>query len=363
MKVAVVIDTWFPAIGGGQTNTWEISKRIAKLGHQVDIITRNNGIYKPVKVNNLQIFRFGPKSKPDDNLSRILFLIKAFLFIKNKDYNVIHLQAFLPGLLAPLIRHIIKKPTIFTVHGTSLGTNLLNPVSKKIEEIILTKIKYDTQITVSRNFFKITNANKNVVYIPNGIDKNLFDKIIVAKYKQKTLLFVGRLHPQKNLINLIKAFKLVIVKYPKLRLLIVGEGTQKAELIKITKELKLEKNISFLGEKKQEDLIEIYKKSHLFILPSIYEGQPLVLLEASAAGLPIVATNVGGVPDIVKDGVNGVLIKKSLQGEISKAILKALKGYHKFRATKPRIFDWKHVTRKTLSIYKKLIKQNIANQN
>lgn len=356
MKVAVVIDTWFPAIGGGQINAWEISKRVAKKGHKVDIITRNNGYDNLPRVKNLKIVKLGLKSNPNSTLSKIIFTTRALIHFLDKDYDIIHAHAFLPGITTVLIKFYKGIPTVFTVHGTSLGTNLLNPVSKKIEEIILTKIKYDTEITVSRDFFNIKNVNKNVVYIPNGIDTSLFDKIKVAKYKQKTLLFVGRLHPQKNLINLIKAFERVIKKYPKLRLLIVGEGTQKEELIKITKELKLENNISFLGEKKQKDLIEIYKKSHLFILPSIYEGQPLVLLEALVAGLPIVATNVGGVPDIVNEGINGVLIKKPFQREIAKALLKALKGYHKFHTTKPRIFDWNYVTGKTLSVYKKLIK-------
>src|SRR3989337_2441975 len=176
MKIAVVIDTWFPAVGGGQINASEISKRIAKSGHKIDIITRNNGEYTAEKVKNLNVLQIGSESNPDDNLSRMFFLIRAFFLIQRKNYDVIHLQAFLPGLLAPLIRYFLKKPTIFTVHGTRMFEK--NPKFSFgfwLEKIILTKIKYDVEISVTKAFLKFKNTNKqsfswkkNIKVIGNG---------------------------------------------------------------------------------------------------------------------------------------------------------------------------------------------------
>src|SRR3990167_10374147 len=162
MKIAVIIDTWFPAIGGGQINAWEISRRIAKLGHQVDIITRNNGNDNLPQAKNLYIYKLGKRSDANNTLSRIYFLPKAFLFATGRNYDVIHAHAFLPGIVARLLMVFKGIPSIFTVHGTSINTNLNNHLSKWLEKFILTQILYSAQITVSRDFQKLKNINKNV---------------------------------------------------------------------------------------------------------------------------------------------------------------------------------------------------------
>ncbi len=360
MKIAVVIDTWFPFIGGGQVNTWEISKRIAQKGHQVDIVTRNNGDYKQEKVKNLGVIRLGPKSDPDNNLSRIIFLIKSFFYIKGKDYELVHLQAFLPGLLSPVVKHLLKKRTVFTVHGTSINTKLNNPASKLIEKILLTRMKYDAQITVSRDFLGIKNVNKRVTYIPNGVDVKKFDKVRVSKFKEPTIIFVGRLHPQKNLKNLIEAISYLKEQMPRIRLLIVGEGKLKKELQEQAKRLNLDKNVKFLGGKTGEDLARLYKSSHVFILPSIYEGQPLTLLEAWAAKLPAIVSRTGDCQYLIKNGINGYIMKSNNSQEIKKSVQNAFKnekglsvlGSTAYRQDKS--FSRDEGARKTMELHKSL---------
>lgn len=367
MKIAVVIDTWFPAVGGGQINALEISKRIAKKGVKVDVITRNNGSYRGNQVKNLRIIRLGKKSDPNDNLSRLFFLIRSFFFIRNKNYDLVHLHAFLPGLISPLILLFLKRPTVFTVHGTSINTNLNNLISLQIEKFILTKIRYTAQITVSQDFLKIENVNKqsfstnkNITYIPNGVDFKAFDKIKVTKFKDPTLIFVGRLHPQKNLKNLVAAIEVIKVKVPNIRLLIVGKGGNESELREQIENRNLSTNIKFLGFKTGNDLIKLYKASHVFVLPSIYEGQPLVLLEALAAKLPIVASRVGGIPWIVKNNINGFLFPPQNLERLASAIFEALKSRNRLALYDHRkekvTHDWNRIADSTLKLYKTSLK-------
>src|SRR3989344_1138092 len=368
MKIAVVIDTWFPAIGGGQINAWEISKRITKSGHKIDIITRSNGGYKGEKVRNLNVVQIGSTSTPDDNFSRMFFLIRAFFLIRRKNYDVIHLQAFLPGLLAPFIRYFLKKPTIFTVHGTRMFEK--NPKCSFgfwLEKIILTKIKYDLVISVTQAFKKIRNINKqsfslskNIQVIPNGIDIKKFENIKVKKAPYPKILWVGRFDKVKRVEDLIKAIENVIEKIPNAKLTLVGYGYEEEKLKKLTKKLKLEGHVIFAGKKIDDDLIREYKSSHLFILPSASEGQPITLLEAMACGLPIIATKTGGIPEIIKDNVNGLLVPPNGDNDLANAIIWCLTNKNDFgkkgHSKVAKMDSWDEIANKTLSVYRNVTK-------
>ena len=358
MKVAILIDTWFPFIGGGQINAWEIARRIAKSNIQIDIITRNNGKDNLKYPKNLKVFKLGSKSKPDNSFSKIVFLIRSFFFIKSQDYDLIHAHAFLPGITARLLMVFKGVPAVFTVHGTSINTKLSSPISRWLEKFILTQILYSAQITVSRDFLKIKNINKQVFYIPNGVDIARFDKVKMSKSGNPTLIFVGRLHPQKNLDTLINALKIVKESVPNIRLMIVGEGKLKSELERQVRDLKLKENIRFLGPKTGSELINLYKSSHAFILPSIYEGQPLTLLEAWAAKLPVIVSKTGDCQYLVKNGRNGYFINNQYDfSDIARVIKKAfenknlerlgLNGYNFVEEG----FSWEKSATDTLKVY------------
>lgn len=359
MKIAVIVDTWFPFVGGGQVNAWEISKRIAEKGHKIDIITRNNGKDKLERVKNLNVYKLGSKSAPGNSLSKILFIIKSFLFVYRKNYDLVHAHAFLPGITARLLMVFKGTPAVFTVHGFSFNTNLNNFFSRWLEKFILTRIRYSSQITVSRDFFNIENINRDAIYIPNGVNTKAFDKIKMTKFKEPTIIFVGRLHPQKNLKTLLDASYLVKEKIPNIKLLIIGEGRLKTELQDQVLNLGLKNNVKFLGEKKGDDLIRLYKSSHVFILPSIYEGQPLTVLEAWAAKLPVIVTKTGDSQYLVQDGQNGYLVHDpSSPDHIARIIIKALNskrlekiGLNGYNLVKER-FSWDKSAEKTLEIYK-----------
>src|SRR3989338_5029810 len=358
MKVAVLIDTWSPVVGGGQINAWEISKRLAKKGVEIDIVTRSCGRDKLKRVKNLNVYKLGSKSNPNDSLSKVFFVFRSFLFVYKRKYDLVHTHAFLPGITARLLMVFKGIPAIFTVHGTSINTKLNNVLSRQLEKFILTQILYSSQITVSQDFVALQNINKRKFYIPNGVEVKVFDRKRVQKYKNPTLIFVGRLHPQKNISSLITAITRVKEKIPNIRLLIIGDGEQKWGLQRQVKSLKINENIRFLGTITKTDLVNLYKASHIFILPSIYEGQPLTLLEAWAAKLPVIITKTGDCQYLVKDGKNGYSIHNSQDvREISDLIEKTLKnknrdkmGENGYNFVRENV-SWERSARETVKVY------------
>lgn len=354
MKVALIIDFWFPAVGGGQINSWEISKRITNKKMEIDIITKNCGNDNLEKIPNLRIYKLGPKTRPDNIFSEFYFLFKLFSFVLSRDYDLIHVHPFLPALPAKLLSMLKNIPIIITVHGTRLFEGETKTLSRLLEKYILTGIRYDTQISVTKAFTRIKNVNKKITVIPNGIDTAKFDKLKVAKFPRPTILWVGRFDPVKRVEDLIVATKKLNKKIKTLQVILAGYGYHQESLKQKAKDLNL-KNIRFVGLKTGDELIALYKKSHVFVLPSSSEGQPLTILEAHAASLPVVAANVGGVPEIVEDKRTGLLVPPKNPQKLAAAILSVLKNEASFGQNghefAKNFYSWEKAAKQTLKVY------------
>jgi glycosyltransferase involved in cell wall biosynthesis len=158
-----------------------------------------------------------------------------------------------------------------------------------------------------------------IVYIPNGIDTSRFQpNPTVRKVVRESLgyseeifvwLTVGRLEPVKNHRELIQAFCEVVSEYPHARLLIAGQGSLHPVLEQQIAASGLGTHVRLLGIRR--DIPELLNAADAFVLPSLWEGMSNALLEAAAAALPMVATNIGGNPEIVLDGVSGFLVPPS----------------------------------------------------
>lgn len=371
-KIAVIIDTWYPYFGGGQVSVWEIHKRIAEKGVKIDIVTRNLGQSGLKPTENIREIKLGKLAKPRSTFSeqplstieRIPFLIKALFFLNKNDYDLIVIHPYLPAVIGKAVMTFRKIPVIMTIHG-SMATSTIKrfAVAKFIAKLLFTKLRYDAEISVSKDFLELPNVNKKVFYIPNGVNIKLFDSVAGNRSVDPSILFVGRLHHQKNIKRLISAFEIASKKFPKATLQIVGEGAEKESLVSLITNKSLKNKIFLKGQLTGNDLIKKYKSSSIFILPSLSEGQPLVLLEAWAAKLPVIVTSVGDNESLIKDGINGYLIKNPLNvQEIASVIEKALdnknlskmgqNGYN-FVASQ---FSWDKSAQKTIKVYESLTK-------
>lgn len=181
----------------------------------------------------------------------------------------------------------------------------------KLGDIIFFTSQKDKDFAKAK--FKI--AEKKIFLVPNYIDIEIFKPNGLSREKNR-IIFVGRISKEKNLFNLIEALSDLPTK-----LVVAGEGDLKAKLEAFAKKKSV--NVEFLGSLANNKLPEEFNKSEIFILPSFYEGCPKALLEAMACSCLCVGTNVEGINEIIKDGVNGFLSQTDSRS-IKAVVLKAL---------------------------------------
>lgn len=352
MNILILIDAWYPFVGGAQVQIKNLTK----------ILKKNYGI------------KYYILHSPSANiLLRFLWCFwvipQAIWLNKKYQFDLIHAHAYWPGIPGKILSKILNIPIVFTVHGSNLLDLQKISILYLLERFILCKIKYDWVISVSTDFLKYKNVNKYIYVIPNGVDVNKFNilkkdiknNLSTINNKQLTILFVGRVEEIKGVKYLIKAYRQITKQYTNVRLTIIGDGSQKQRLIQLTQQLGISDKITWKNIKKYKDLIKEYKKSDIFVLPSLSEGQPITLLEAWAAKLTVVVTSVGENPRMVKEGINGYLVKHGDVKDLAKGLTKAIEnknrkklGKNGFNLVKNK-YTWKNCAKKTYEVYKKVI--------
>lgn len=391
MRVAMIIEAWNPIWGGGQVHVYEICKRLVRYGIEIDLYVmalkdREGNVYNQTEEafeGKLRIIRVGiPKSFTF--LSRVLWIFEVMMAIlrahKKSPYHLIHAHANLPGLPAKILSKLLHIPVVYTVHGSGIealekmyGRGIMSKILYFIEVFLQRKLKYDVEITVDRRFLKYGNVNIPI-YIPNGVDIEKFDKVCVPKSKMFKILFVGRIHPQKGLRYLVEAVDLIRSDFERNLgvVFIVGGSTEWTEeekvIRKLIKEKGLEKYFVFKGKLPEDKLIREYRSSTLFILPSLFEGMPLTLLEAWASKLPVIATRVGENPYLIKHGYNGWLVEPGNSEDLSRALADSMNmprpklervGKHGHNEVKDK-YSWNKVVERVIEVYETAMKKHLT---
>jgi glycosyltransferase involved in cell wall biosynthesis len=206
---------------------------------------------------------------------------------------------------------------------------------------------------------------KNCAYIPNGIEIQKFQKGTKSENIKTRFLFVGRLEKQKGVIYLIKAAKLLKDRKD-FEITIVGDGSESENLHKAVIKSNMEAMVKFTGRIDDRKLKEYYLGCDVFVLPSLWEGMPLTLMEAAAAELPIIACNIGGIPSFFTHEENALLIipenvealVNTMQRLIEdKQLSKKIGSNARKLAEK---FSWENSAKALNEIYFEVSKSNIA---
>jgi glycosyltransferase involved in cell wall biosynthesis len=158
--------------------------------------------------------------------------------------------------------------------------------------------------------------NKDVTILRNAVDISRFkpSKNVGMRQSYKIedndilILFIGHLEPFKGIFELLDAFKKIRINHHNCKLMIVGEGHEEQKVKNIVSKFDLDEYTIFTGKVSPETIQNFYQMADIFTLPSYTEGLPLVVIEAMACGLPVVVSTVGGIPELVNDGVNGFLV-------------------------------------------------------
>jgi glycosyltransferase involved in cell wall biosynthesis len=290
------------------------------------------------------------------------------------------------GFLNALRERGVKKPFIQTVHGVladeyvqslqmgslSLRAKLANLVmwrlskiegaSAKSASLLVTVSKYSSGKMVQ--FYGVD--EKKIRVVPNGVDIDRFKPSKVdAKLKRQIgldsklcVLFVGRLIPRKGLSFLVEAAKHIVEEFEQTLFVVVGDGPLKSGLRARLEKMNLSRNFNFLGDVNESVLPALYNCADVFVLPSIQEGQGIALLEAQASGKPVVAFDVGGVREAVRDKETGFLMKPD-SSQLAEAVMKLLSNYSvrekmgsKGREFVSDNFSWDVCAQKMLMVYR-----------
>ncbi len=287
-----------------------------------------------------------------DNQSKLKTL-KDVILINQDDYidklkrekpKLIHAHFGVDAIYALKIAKSLNIPLITTFHGfdaTIKDSSLL--FSKKpawVNYLLFRKElarEGDLFIAVS-NFIKervieLGFPKKKIITHYIGIETDIKRE----KYKKEgnTILHVARLVEKKGTIYLLKAFKEVLAKKKDSKLIIIGDGILKEKLITFSKELNIDKSVKFLEVQKNSRVLEMMERADIFVLPSIEaksgdsEGLGMVFLEAGIRGVPLIGTNHGGIPEVIKDNYNGFLVEEKNSRELAQKILELLKDRRK----------------------------------
>lgn len=323
MKIAIIVTLFPPTqIGGLEIATYNIAKCLAKKGHKVHIITSlSKGLPKETMENGFFIHRlFWRRMK---NLGYFIFWVKILFEVKKINPDIVHVQGMWTSICGYLAKEFLKIPYVLYARGS----DVYRPeISLKL--ILRTMLKNaDAVIALTEDMKKNIQKtyNREVFVIPNGIDLEKFVNIsrknlLLSNYTKK-ILFVGRLHPVKGVRYLIEAMKIIKEKDLYAKLIIVGDGEEREKLQKLANKMGLLDSITFTGQIPNQNVSQYMAMSDILVLPSLSEGFPNVILEAMAFGIPIVATNVGGVIEIMENGVNGFLVKPGNPDQIAQKVL------------------------------------------
>jgi len=308
-------------IGGAQKYVADLSLRLIKDGHQVAIMAYPGGRLEEEARNNGCIFF--PNTFFANNYNIFLWPTIKRKLLKSVDIFSPEVVACQSGVAGFWTRIILRNriPTVFTAHGWSfsqgapLFRKLVTIFSEKITSRFCSKIicvsEYDRALALR---CKIAPPEKLIV-IHNGIgsgEPQTSTNSIPLGNKENHILFASRLTSVKNPLALIRAFLLLPEKVREtLAVHILGDGPELVRLERLINKYNLKDNFDLPGAYNREQLWSYLKKSDVFVLPSKHEGFPYVILEAMKAGLPIIASNVGGIPESVSDGVNGYLLKNN----------------------------------------------------
>lgn len=320
MKILRIEDSWpsdkNPGVGLPAYYHTKYSKLI-----NVIITAKRENIYQ-INSNSIKIIQIKYKTNSLGDFSRsptkkfflllkkvfheFAFFMKAYKYIKYEKPDVVHIYSPTPIMLGIYAKIIIKSKLVMSLHGTDVERIIK---SKSYQKLLYIPDQVVTVGDTMAEKLKLFYVKKPILTIGNGVDKSIF--YFSGKKRTKQFLHVGNLRWQKGQKYLIEAFQKFHSLFPDYRLIIVGSGEDENYLKKMTNELKLNDTITFAGYLDSYQIAKLMNESYLFLLTSIIEGFPKVLLEAMSCGTPIISTDAGSVKSVLKDCGIVVPIKNS----------------------------------------------------
>lgn len=357
-------------IGGGESHLLSLVENLDKEVFEPIVLSFTDGpMIDRLKGMNIPVHII-PTLKPFDFTK--WKQVKQLL--KKENIELVHAHGTRANSNVLWAARSLGIPVIYTVHGWSFHPDQ-NPLVRNIrimgEKYLTTKTDLNISVSSSnQQSGKQYIPSFNSIVINNGIDLKKFNPGQPAKNIRAELnipadkilvLFIARFTSHKQPLALIEAFAKAQQQNPDLFLLMVGDGDQKEEAIQLIANLKMQDHIRL--ESFRQDVPDVLSAADIFVLPSLWEGLPIGLLEALAMGKAVIASNVDGTSEIIKDGKNGILVEtSSLVSNLTKELVQLSKdkmkreGFSKEAiATITERYNAENMTREIERVYKKLL--------
>ena len=368
--------------GGAEVVAYHLAINMAKRGHKITIFTtsidRKNSIEKK---GNITIYRYAKNFRVGRSN------ISLGLFYKPEKYQLdiihAHLSVKIDGLTALLHAKRRKIPLIVTHHA---DTNIYKGFIHKIRIVyffssyVIKKSFSYADVIISPSEYYIDESRflgkyrNKIVVIPNGINIEDFD---ISSSKEECreklglaidnniILFVGNLTPYKGPSVLVKAMQIISKEVPDTELVFVGSGKMRSELEKLAEKIGIKNHLKFGGFIEESLKPLYYKAADIFCLPSTMSTEvfPIVLLEASVSGLPMVVSDLNTFKCIIEDGYNGLFTKRGDAKNLADAIIYLLQNgdvreeMRKNARKKVEDYSWEKIAKETEKVYERVIEQ------
>ncbi|MBE0187701.1 MULTISPECIES: N-acetyl-alpha-D-glucosaminyl L-malate synthase BshA [Bacillus] len=325
--------TCYPSVGGSGIIATELGKQLAEKGHEIHFITSSipfrlntyhpNIHFHEVEVNQYAVFKYPPYD--------LTLASKIAEVAERENLDIIHAHYALPhAVCAYLAKQMLKRNIgiVTTLHGTDITVLGYDP---SLKDLIRFAIESSDRVTavssaLAAETYDLIKPEKKIETIYNFIDERVYLKkntaVIKEKHRilpdEKVVIHVSNFRKVKRVQDVIRVFRNIAGK-TKAKLLLVGDGPEKSTACELIRKYGLEDQVLMLGN--QDRVEELYSISDLKLLLSEKESFGLVLLEAMACGVPCIGTNIGGIPEVIKNNVSGFLVDV---GDVGAATARAM---------------------------------------
>jgi len=274
---------------------------------------------------------------------QMIFLFKSIKIINDFKPDIVHVYSPIPILFGVYCKAKYCSKIILSMHGTDVERVLKSRLFKRL------LLVPDRVVCVSETMLdklKHLKTRKKIEYIGNGYEKNIFFPQNLVRLKQ--FVNVASFRWQKGHKFLLEAFARFIIEYPEYKLILIGDGPEKDQILRLIKKFNLNNNIILKGIQTRENIAYELNRSEAFILSSVIEGFPKVVIEAMATGTPVISSDVGNISNLVKD--SGIICKAGDSFDLYNAMVK-------FKENEEQ---WHELSNKAISISKQYSWEKVA---
>ena len=386
MNVGKVSWEFPPRVVGGIARHCEgLAKALVQQNHQVHLFTLDfPGSPNYEEMNGIKVYRAATELGHPNFLTWVLlfnhFLEKKMAEVSQSvEFDVMHVHDWLAAFAGISFKRYLQKPMVLTVHSTEIGRaqGLHSADSFSIDGIEWwATYEADKVIACSQSMKNEICGHFNLPWdkvdvIPNAIDATKYNSSVdrgsVRKrygvgWGEKMILCVGRLVPQKGIEYFIRAIPSIASRYPEVKFIIVGEGWSRDFLEAEARSTRQRGKIRFTGFVSDKEVIDLMKSADVLIVPSVYEPFGIVALEGMATGVPVVASQVGGLSEVIEHDRTGLFVYPKSPESIAWGIHRILSDPDHARwlteNAKDKLqkaYSWEAVAMKTVEVYRKLV--------